>query len=66
MERHPERSWGVILQQAWTMFLKDRVNTTPGFKTANPGQSQGGDNRSGIVKRLFCIKSRGVYLWGKM
>ena len=25
MERHPTRSWGVILQQAWTMFLKDRI-----------------------------------------
>ena len=23
--RHPERSWSVILQQAWTMLLKDRI-----------------------------------------
>ena len=23
--RHPQRSWGVILQQAWTMLLKDRI-----------------------------------------
>ena len=26
MERHPSHSWGVILQQAWTMFLKDCNN----------------------------------------
>ena len=33
MERHPSHSWGVILQQAWTMFLKDIIvhhsNATP-------------------------------------
>ena len=29
MERHPTRSWGVILQQAWTMFLKDHISYTP-------------------------------------
>ena len=23
--RHPTRSWSVILQQAWTMLIKDRV-----------------------------------------
>ena len=23
--RHPSRPWGVILQQVWTMFLKDRL-----------------------------------------
>ena len=25
MSRHPERSWAVILQQAWTLRLKDRI-----------------------------------------
>ena len=24
ISRHPERSWSIILQQAWTMLLKDR------------------------------------------
>ena len=28
---HPSRSWSVILQQAWTMLLKDRI------KTSEPG-----------------------------
>ena len=27
MSRHPERNWSVILQQAWSMYLKDRVHT---------------------------------------
>ena len=25
MLKHPERSWGIILQQAWPMGLQDRV-----------------------------------------
>ena len=27
ISRHPTRSWAIILQQAWTMLLKDRVVT---------------------------------------
>ena len=27
ISRHPTRSWGVILQQAWTMILKDRLRS---------------------------------------
>ena len=27
ISRHPSRSWGVILQQAWTMLIKDRIKT---------------------------------------
>ena len=38
MERHPSRSWGIILQQAWTMFLKDRVSYTPS-KSEGSGSS---------------------------
>ena len=34
ISRHPKRSWGVILQQAWTMLLKDqlRQDNTPFHK----------------------------------
>ena len=38
MERHPTRSWGVILQQAWTMFLKDQI----GNNSQNPGKKFSG------------------------
>ena len=43
IERHPTRKWSIILQQAWTMFLKDRVNATPS-KNGNSSQngSEGG------------------------
>ena len=27
LAKHPERSWSVILQQAWSMKLRDRLNT---------------------------------------
>ena len=26
-KHHPNRSWSVILQQAWSMFLKDKITT---------------------------------------
>ena len=35
MSRHPDRSWAVILQQAWSMKLRDRIS-----------KSESADNRS--------------------
>ena len=26
MAIYPDRSWAIILQQAWSMYLKDRIN----------------------------------------
>ena len=56
MERHPDRSWGVIPQQAWTMFLKNRVNTTPNnnnkFGVSNGSGSR--DQKPHAVRKL-CI-----------
>ena len=55
MERHPTRSWGVILQQAWTMFLKDRVvthNHTPQGKN-NSGSVSHGEGKN--VNRKLCF-----------
>ena len=31
ISRHPLRSWSVILQQAWTMLIKDRLKPTDSF-----------------------------------
>ena len=50
IECFPNRSWGAILQQAWTMFLKDRVNTTPIH--GKQGGSGSGHHKSGIAKKL--------------
>ena len=30
MAKHPSRSWGIILQQAWSMRLQDRIIKTGG------------------------------------
>ena len=59
MERHPERSWGVILQQAWTMFLKDRLNSMPGHKTSYGNNGHQTESRSGVVKKLCFAFNRG-------
>ena len=47
MSKHPERSWGIILQQAWSMRLQDRVvrnNNLAGAVMTNYAQSGGGNN----------------------
>ena len=52
ISRHPTRSWGVILQQVWTMLLKDRVrNDNSVFhKDSYPGKQ--GNKRGKICKRF--------------
>ena len=34
---YPERNWSIILQQAWSMYLKDRVNSNQS-RSSNEGQ----------------------------
>ena len=43
ISRHPSRSWAVILQQAWTMLLKDRVrnNNNSLFQKGSGGKKRG-------------------------
>ena len=53
MEKFPSRSWGVILQQAWTMFLKDRVVLTPNNASKQGNHTQSGEQqKSGVVRKL--------------
>ena len=35
MSHYPQRSWGVILQQAWSMYLKDRLRHEEFNKNGN-------------------------------
>ena len=37
ISRHPQRSWNVILQQAWTMILKDRIRSDQGPQKGGNG-----------------------------
>ena len=38
---HMNHSWGVILQQAWSMFLKDKISRGGGRGSGQPGSSGG-------------------------
>ena len=48
MSKHPGRSWSVILQQAWSMKLKDRLYKSSEFNhaSANNGSNYNSGNRS--------------------
>ena len=50
ISRHPYRAWNVILQQAWTMILKDRLkyDHSPFFK----GNGNGNNPKKEICKRF--------------
>ena len=63
IEKFPDMNWGVILQQAWTMFLKDRVGTTPN-KSGNGGGDNGNGQKSGVAKRLCFSFNRGHCKFG--
>ena len=55
IERHPSRSWGVILQQAWTMFLKDRNNYTPNNRGHGVHNTQNQSGRNSTVSKRLCF-----------
>ena len=55
MSKHPERNWGVILQQAWSMKLRDRLiggnNGNSSFANSfHSRQSGGGHGAQGEAK----------------
>ena len=55
--KHPYRSWSIILQQAWTMILKDRIIKPNNnfFQKGNNHRSNGGNhngNKKEICKRF--------------
>ena len=46
IQRHPSRSWAIILQQAWAMILKDRLkNDNSVFQKGNWSNSSGKNNK---------------------
>ena len=54
ISRHPDRSWGVVLQQAWNLYIKDRA-VTDGRNHNHSTQSEhrhgGGNGQSGSSTR---------------
>ena len=49
MAKHPNRRWGIILQQAWSMHLQDRVMRLPNTNNNYNRASNGYDNQLGGV-----------------
>ena len=41
ISRHPHRPWNIILQQAWTMILKDRIKNDNAIFQRGQGHGQG-------------------------
>ena len=48
LSRHPNRSWRVILQQAWSMFLKDKLFSK------NGANRESGSSTNPPVRRRLC------------
>ena len=53
MSKHPERSWGIILQQAWSMQLQDRIGkpSTPGQNALTGSKTPGSNNNKKICRK---------------
>ena len=56
--RHPYRSWSIILQQAWTMLLKDRVSKGDSLFQKGNNWNKGD---KGTPRRDYCKR----FQWGK-
>ena len=59
---HLHRSWGVILQQAWSMYLKDKVNN---YANNGSGRNSGGNGHGGPRKRICFDFNKGACSYGK-
>ena len=58
ISRHPERSWAVILQQAWSMKLRDRINRSDmnvggGGASSHMPEHTGQNRKSGDYCKQF-------------
>ena len=52
ISRHPGRNWGIILQQAWSMKLKDRASHFEHNSSHGSGQSSRGNGSSSGGKQF--------------
>ena len=51
----PQRSWSLILQQAWSMYLKDRIQYShTAISNTNPGNPSNGFRRNGQKVKENC------------
>ena len=52
LSNYPQRNWSVILQQAWSLYLKDRINVGNCHMTNN--KSPGGGQQHSNKKKEIC------------
>ena len=54
MSRNPQRSWSIILQQAWSLRLRDRIATHNTWANSSPGNFiQNRNGKTGEACRRF-------------
>ena len=67
LSEHPDRNWGIILQQAWTMRMVERINsdhvTTGKFSPGTTLSGSGGPS-SNPGKKLCYKYNRGKCTYG--
>ena len=63
MARHPERSWAIILQQAWSLRLKDKLNNH-NSNNGNYGQGRNGKGNNNKNKEICRRFNRGRCSYG--
>ena len=56
MARNPDRSWAIILQQAWNMRLVDKIGRSEGAYAANQGSNIGHSGEGGSKVSELCHK----------
>ena len=39
MELNPDRKWNMILQQGWSLFLKEKITERVNYHNGNPGNT---------------------------
>ena len=65
MSRNPLRNWGIILQQAYTMCMKDRHNAASFYGQALGNQGRNGESSSsGKSKKLCYSFNKGKCTYG--
>ena len=65
ISKHPYRSWNVILQQAWTMLLKDRISRNENiFQRGAATPNQRGNDRTGGRREICKRFNRGKCHFG--
>ena len=65
MSDNPGRNWGIILQQAWTLHMKENIWNSGGRSVGSGGQGNSSNNNPGMNSRKSVGKNCWKYNRGK-